>query len=137
MDLKQIIYSSQPFGYDNAILSGILLDARRCNNRDGITGALVCRHDVFLQLLEGPADVVDAAFGRIARDDRHVNITQRASGPIDARMFGNWDMLHDPAKSWLWSIEDIANGTLDRASAADVQAVFATLQAKVNATPDP
>ena len=52
-DLIQIIYMSQPFGYDEAMLAGILLDARRCNKRDGITGALVCRHDIYLQLLEG------------------------------------------------------------------------------------
>ena len=131
MDLKQIIYSSQPFGFDVPTLSGILMDARRCNNRDGITGALVCRNDIFLQLLEGPADMVDAAYARIARDDRHANITQLAAGPVSARMFGDWDMLHDPAKSWLWSVEDIASGVLGRATPDDVQAVFATLSDKV------
>lgn len=133
MTLKQIIYTSQPFGYDDAILGSILLDARRCNNRDGITGALVCRHDVFLQLLEGPEDVLDATYARIAQDDRHANITQLVSGPIEARMFGNWDMLHDPAKSWLWSIEEIADGALDRATPDEISALFATLSAKVAA----
>lgn len=131
MTLKQIIYSSQPFGFDDAILGGILLDARRCNNRDGITGALVCRHDVFLQLLEGPEDMIDAAYARIARDDRHVNIQELASGPIEIRMFGAWDMLHDPAKSWLWSIDQVAAGALENATPDDVKAVFATLSEKV------
>lgn len=137
MTLKQIIYSSQPFGYDGSILSGILLDARRCNKRDGITGALVCRHDIFLQLLEGPADIVDAAYARIARDDRHVNINQLASGTVTERMFGDWDMLHDPAKSWLWSAEEIANGALVDATPDDIQAVFGTLEAKVKSEPQP
>ncbi|MEO1331606.1 MAG: BLUF domain-containing protein, partial [Pseudomonadota bacterium] len=51
-DLTQLVYSSQPFGYDDIMLNGILNDARRCNLRDDITGALVCRHDIYLQLLE-------------------------------------------------------------------------------------
>ena len=57
-DLYQIIYRSRPFGFDETSLAGILLDARRCNTRDAISGALVCRHDIFLQLLEGPEAVV-------------------------------------------------------------------------------
>ena len=51
--LVQLIYSSQPFGYDSTTLQTILNDARRCNTRDGISGALVCRHDIYVQLLEG------------------------------------------------------------------------------------
>ena len=58
----QLIYASQPFGFDAAMLNGILSDARRCNVRDEVTGALICRADVYLQLLEGPEPAVDAAF---------------------------------------------------------------------------
>jgi Sensors of blue-light using FAD len=54
MDLIRLIYCSRPFGFDNAILNGILSDARRCNERDAITGALICRADVYLQLIEAP-----------------------------------------------------------------------------------
>lgn len=135
MTLKQIIYSSQPFGFDAATLSSILIDARRNNKRDGITGALVCRHDVFLQFLEGPADKVDAAYGRIARDDRHVNVTRLLDAEADARLFGAWDMLHDPEKSWLWSIDEVADGALDRATDDEIRAVFADLSDKVAAEP--
>jgi len=131
MTLKQIIYASQPFGFDSSILAGILVDARKCNKRDNITGALVCRHDIFLQLLEGPPDVVDAAYKRIARDDRHVNVTELSSISVDIRLFGAWDMLHDPAQSWLWSIDEIADGALERTTPQDVRAVFATLADKV------
>jgi hypothetical protein len=48
MPITQIIYASRPFGFDAALLAGILMDARRCNTRDGITGALICRDDLFL-----------------------------------------------------------------------------------------
>jgi hypothetical protein len=118
---------SQPFGYDEAMLAGILLDARRCNKRDGISGALVCRHDIYLQLLEGPAPEVNAAYARIERDDRHAGMTQLLTGPIAERSFGEWEMLHDPAKSWIWSEAEIADGVLDRATPDEIRGVFSAL----------
>ena len=74
----QLIYASRPFGYDELMLAGILSSARRNNSRDGITGALICREDLFVQLLEGPRDVVTAAYARILQDDRHVDVEQAA-----------------------------------------------------------
>lgn len=109
------------------MLSGILVDARRCNTRDGVTGALVCRNDVFLQLLEGPEAAVEATLARIARDDRHVDVTVRVSKSVAARMFGDWAMLHDPATSWIWSAQEISGGALDRAAPEDYEAIFETL----------
>ena len=134
-DLIQIIYSSQPFGYDDAMLNGILLDARRCNTRDGVTGALVCRHDIYLQLLEGPRVEVEAAFERIRQDDRHLDVQLRVSETVYDRMFGDWAMLHDPAKSWIWSPVEIADDILGRTTAADFRRVFEILIAKTNTEP--
>ena len=54
----QLIYASRPFGYDELTLTSILMQARKNNARNGITGALVCRDDLFLQILEGPRDLV-------------------------------------------------------------------------------
>lgn len=127
MTLKQIIYASQPFGYDDGTLGSILLDARQCNKRDGITGALVCRHDIYLQLLEGPADAVEAAYVRIARDDRHAGMNRLVDRTVTDRMFGQWDMLHDPAVSCIWSAEDVARGAVEQASADDIIATFRAL----------
>lgn len=135
MGLTQIIYASQPFGYDTSVLAGILLDARRCNKRDGITGALICRADIYLQMLEGPEAQVESALERIRGDDRHMDIRVLVSEPIETRMFGAWDMLHDPAASWIWSRQQIIDGALERATAEDVRAVFSTLAAKVDADP--
>ncbi len=137
MTLKQIIYASQPFGYDGALLSSILIDARRCNKRDGITGALVCRHDIYLQLLEGPADKVDAAYARIVRDDRHVNPIQLVSRDTPERMFGGWDMLHDAAKTWLWTEQEIADDVPSRTPATEILALFETLRLKAQADAQP
>ncbi|KGK80585.1 blue light sensor protein [Thalassobacter stenotrophicus] len=135
-DLSQIIYVSQPFGYDAAILSNILLDARRCNERDGVTGALVCRHEIFLQLLEGSTAEVEATYARILRDDRHVSPRKLVSRSISRRMFADWAMLHDPAKSLIWSRQEIADGALDRATPSDVIKVFEALAENVERAAD-
>ena len=127
--LTQLVYSSRPFGYDQSTLDGILLGARRCNRRDGITGALVCRHDLYLQMLEGPDDAVRAAYGRIRRDDRHVDVVLRTSAAVTDRMFAGWAMRHDPARSWLWSPEAVAEGILDREEAGAFLRVFQTVAA--------
>ncbi len=132
-DLTQLVYASQPFGYDGGLLSGILLDARRCNARDGITGALVCRQDIYLQLLEGPDAPVKAAYARIARDDRHVGIEELLSRQVTDRMFGKWAMMHDPETTWIWTEAQIADGCLDRATDDEIIAMFEQLEKR---TPD-
>jgi hypothetical protein len=124
--LLQLTYASRPFGYDSAMLTGILFDARRCNARDGITGALICRNDLFLQLLEGPEAAVEATFARIAADDRHIEVRRltRRMIPDDGRMFGAWAMRDDPAASWVWSRAEVEAGVPEQASEAEVLAMF-------------
>ncbi len=138
--LIQIVYASRPFGFDNATLGGILLDARRCNVRDRVTGALICRDDLYLQLLEGPEDAVDATYRRITRDDRHLEVRCLARREIaeDDRMFADWAMRDDPAQSWVWSRDDMANGVADAAPADEVFGIFAQLaQTEAAADQDP
>jgi hypothetical protein len=127
--ILQLTYASRPFGYDSAMLTGILFDARRCNTRDGITGALICRNDLFLQLLEGPEAAVEATFARIAADDRHIEVRRltRRMIPDDERMFGAWAMRDDPAASWVWSRAEVEAGVPERASEAEVLAMFRRL----------
>lgn len=134
-NLVQLIYVSQPFGYDAPMLSGILLDARRCNERDGITGALVCRSDAYVQLLEGPDTKVYEAYERIRCDDRHVDPRQLVDRSVPSRIFGDWAMLHDPAKSWLWSPAQISDGVLEHASENEIVSVFENLAERVKENP--
>ncbi len=130
MSLFQVVYASQPFGYDEAMLNGILADARRCNLRDGITGSLVCRADLYLQLLEGPADLVTATFERIAKDDRHTGVRRLLAGPTAHRIFPDWAMRHDPARSWMWTSAQVAEGAPEKATRADVLAIFQRIAAQ-------
>jgi Sensors of blue-light using FAD len=120
----QLIYASRPFGFDDAMLVGILLDARRCNTRDAITGLLICRADLYLQLLEGPEAAVDATYRRIAADDRHMDLSLLSRRTVTERLFPEWAMRDDPARSWLWTKVEVDNGALSRASEDEILAVF-------------
>ena len=131
--VTQLIYMSEPFGFDASILAGILTDARRNNRRDGITGALICRQDIYLQLIEGDAAAIDALFARIAIDDRHLAVTELWRGEAAERLFPTWDMLDDPARSWLWSPEEVGHGAVTAASFHEVRAVFERVAAEIAA----
>ena len=85
--VTQLIYMSQPFGYDSAILAGILATARRKNPIRDITGALICRQDVYLQLIEGDAAAIDALYERIVTDDRHLEVTLLSRAEVADRLF--------------------------------------------------
>ena len=54
----QLIYASRPFGYEDLTLTSNLMQARENNARNGITGALICRDDVFLHQ-QYMADIAD------------------------------------------------------------------------------
>ena len=127
MGLAQLIYASQPFGFDETVLRGILSDARRRNQRDDITGALICRADIYLQLLEGPSEGVEAAFGRIAHDNRHLEVQRLFFEPIEDRLFPAWAMRDDPARSWMWSERQVAGGAVSEATHAELLAIFQRL----------
>jgi hypothetical protein len=123
----QLIYASRPFGYDDLTLTSILMQARENNARNGITGALICRDDLFLQILEGPRDLVTSTFSRILRDERHVDIVNLLTGEIDRRLFPKWSMRHDPAQSWMWTPEEVARGVVGRASDQEIRGIFERL----------
>ena len=127
MSLTQLVYASRPFGFEPWILDAILADARRCNTRDDITGALICRADIYLQLLEGPRSTVNAAFERIARDDRHLEVHRLIHEPVDARLFGKWAMRDDPARSWMWTAKQVGDGAVSKASPEEVLGIFQRL----------
>jgi hypothetical protein len=127
MSLMQLIYASTPFGFDNPTLNNILSVARRNNLRDGITGALICRADFYLQMLEGPRANVTKTFHKILQDDRHMDLVLISCDDIKTRLFPDWHMRDDPARSWMWSQDEVAKGAVDAASAEDVKAVFAHL----------
>ncbi|MGX6648685.1 BLUF domain-containing protein [Maricaulaceae bacterium MS644] len=130
MSVYRVIYTSRPYGFDSGMLNGILMDARRANARDDITGALICREDIYIQWLEGPEPAVRAAVDRIRRDDRHLEVTMHVEKGGCERMFGEWTMLHDPAVTWIWPQAAVAAGAVERATADEVEHFFKQLRDK-------
>lgn len=124
MDLTRLIYASRPFGFDDAILNGILADARRHNAPNDITGALICRADLYLQLLEGPKAAIDDLYGRIARDDRHLVVRRLVYAPTSRRLFAGWAMRDDPARSWMWTPKKVAAGAIAAATPDELSRIF-------------
>ncbi len=135
--MKQLIYRSQPFGFDRSILAGILSGARRNNRRDDITGALICRRDLYLQLIEGPATKIDALYARIVVDDRHGDVRLLLADTVDQRLFPQWEMLDDEAPSLLWAPAEVAEGAIEAATPAELLRVFARLAANAGSRAGP
>ena len=70
-----------------------LLEAARDNNAKlGLTGMLLHAEGSFFQVLEGQADVVDALYAKIERDQRHGQVTLIIREPIPKRHFDAWTM---------------------------------------------
>jgi hypothetical protein len=94
--LVRLIYASRSTRpITDELINGILAQSREYNTAAGITGVLcVCQGDVFIQVLEGGRDEVNRLYGRIARDERHDDVTLLAYGEIDERRFAGWRMGH-------------------------------------------
>lgn len=122
--MKQMIYRSEPFGFDSSMLAGILVRAWHNNKRDEISGALICRHDLYLQLIEGPDGAIDALYAKILVDDRHCDIRLLLSDTVEQRIFPEWTMLDDEFPSMAWSPAEISGGALDTATPEALRAVF-------------
>jgi hypothetical protein len=137
MSLIQVIYASRPAGYDEARLVSILDASRPRNARDDITGALICRDDLYLQLLEGPETAVDATYARIAKDQRHTDIRLLSRRPAARRLFPGWAMRDDPARSWMWTREAVTGGAIARATEAEAVAIFERLSREMLTAPLP
>lgn len=135
MSLERLVYASRPFGFESATLNAILFEARNLNAKNGITGALICRADLYLQWLEGPPKALAATYERILRDDRHIEIRKLLLEPAESRMFPDWSMLDDPARSLFWTQDEIDSGALDRASPDEIRAAFARVAQAAAAEP--
>lgn len=75
-------------------IAALVEQARRNNAREGLTGALIYNGHNFMQLLEGPADKVEACLAVICTDARHSGMTEVRRREIDTRDFALWSMLY-------------------------------------------
>ncbi|RYG70711.1 BLUF domain-containing protein [bacterium] len=91
-----LIYSSvatHPMNEDALI--ELLRQSRVKNEAGGITGLLLYREGLFMQLLEGPEGAVRSCYERICRDPRHHDILMLLEKPSRQRLFGGWAMAFE------------------------------------------
>ena len=93
MKLYRLIYVSDVAEYiDWADLKDILLKSQENNAKIDVTGLLVMVSGKFLQVLEGPADHLNALYRKILQDSRHKNSRLLSYTPIHERHFSEWSM---------------------------------------------
>ncbi len=74
-----------------------LVDAAASANRErDITGVLALEGSRVCQILEGPADEVDALFTSIRGDARHSAVNELERTEIKAPHFQSWGMVRRP-----------------------------------------
>lgn len=66
--------------------------SRAANQTAGLTGALLLASGVFLQVLEGPTEFVEATFERICCDLRHRRVRLLEVAAVEERAFAGWSM---------------------------------------------
>ncbi len=93
MVIHQILYvSAASDKIDDAEIDRILEVARARNTASGITGVLLFRAGIFLQLLEGERAAVEQLYGKIEKDSRHNHLIKILSADNKERIYTEWSM---------------------------------------------
>lgn len=91
--ITQLIYASTAVRpVSDADLIDILQKARHRNQEHNVTGMLIYRQGVFLQVLEGAFEDVDTIWRIIQNDTRHENLVVVLEQQIKTRAFPDWSM---------------------------------------------
>ena len=92
--MKQLFYVSsarQDLKYEEIL--HIVEKAREYNTLHGVTGVLLYKGGIFLQLLEGEESDIRKVFDeKIKADKKHSNIIEIFFAPAKERLFQNWSM---------------------------------------------
>lgn len=95
MYLIQLVYVSEGLpGMPWEELRRILLHANESNARRSITGMLCYGSGLFLQVLEGERDAVNALYRSIQQDRRHAHCQLLRVDDIRTRDFAAWSMKY-------------------------------------------
>ena len=91
--LVRLLYASRATeAVTPELIESILNQSRTHNPMLGITGVLCHCGEVFLQVLEGGRDAVNATYSRIARDPRHRDVSLLHFEEATERRFAHWTM---------------------------------------------
>jgi hypothetical protein len=91
--LVRLLYASRAAAAPSAAVNeAILARSRSYNTAHGITGILCQGGDIFMQVLEGGRDEVNALYAQIVRDPRHKDVILLQYEEITERRFAGWTM---------------------------------------------
>jgi len=91
--LVRLLYASRATPpMDEASLSTILKQSREHNPAEGITGLLCYADGIFMQVLEGGRDAINARYKRIVADPRHSDVILLSYEEVSEREFAGWSM---------------------------------------------
>ncbi len=91
--LVRLLYASHAISdSQSAALHEILRQSREHNPRHGITGILCHNDKVYMQVLEGGREPVNALYARILRDPRHTDVVLLHYEEINERRYAGWTM---------------------------------------------
>lgn len=90
--IRLICLSSATTIPTNSDLEELLRGARERNKKRGITGFLVYKNGMYLQVLEGPKDKVEELFNKIENDSRTTSVVKLKETTISQRDFPQWYM---------------------------------------------
>ncbi len=116
MALYQLVYlsrASKPFNDEQ--LMALLEKAKEFNGSVQITGMLLHRYDVFLQLLEGPVEAVQKLYKKISADPRHNQVHCLYQSVSDKRIFEHWTMDFFRPENLSTEEQKIVGDFIDRA----------------------
>lgn len=106
-----ICLAREPF--TRSALAALLAKSRANNERNSVTGILLYKGGLFLQLLEGPRPAVRRLFERISSDARHCGCTMIDESSSAERTFPDWRMafrnLDDPEIAAMPGFSDFMN----------------------------
>jgi hypothetical protein len=90
--------ATEPFSQEE--LEELLAKARTKNSALNVTGMLLYHEGSFIQILEGPQQVVQSLYAKIAEDPRHTNAMLLFKFEAPERSFDRWTMgFHQLEKS--------------------------------------
>ena len=91
--LVRLLYASRAkVAISDQEMNSILRKSREHNPVEGITGLLCYSDGIFMQMLEGGRDAINARYNTIVRDERHHDVILLSYEEIGEREFAGWAM---------------------------------------------
>lgn len=91
--LVRLLYASRSNSkIDCDEIHSIMQQAHAHNPQNGITGILCYSEHVFMQVLEGGREAINALYARILHDPRHNDVVLLHYEEVDERRYAGWTM---------------------------------------------